>query len=243
MPSVTLLSWTPNPESVVAIAARVCYSTKEEVDQSIVDHTKAYFTGTTEDKEKLEKKNNGFIRKLREMNHLSPFEHASFTFVIDGISRACSHQLVRHRIASYSQRSQRYVSEENFNLAIPTNINSDESLKKVYLQAVQTVHEAYKELTRLGVPQEDARYILPNACETIIVVTMNARSLLHFFEQRMCHRAQWEIREVAEAMLELVRKVAPVLFEKTGAPCETTGACPEGKMSCGRWNFLGKEVK
>lgn len=204
---VKLITHTESPEITVAAAARVCYAS----------------TGSDAE----------LIRKLVKMGHLSPLEHASFTFSVDGISRACSHQLVRHRIASFSQRSQRYVSEDGFGFVIPPGI--DDATLLIFRGAMRDLQKAYNRLIGFGIPKEDARYVLPNACETKLVVTMNARSLLHFFKVRCCRRAQWEIRRLAREMLAEVRKVAPVLFEKAGPKCETEGICPEGTMSCGRW--------
>ncbi|NLO89164.1 MAG: FAD-dependent thymidylate synthase, partial [Clostridia bacterium] len=173
------------------------------------------------------------LKKLLKMGHLSPFEHVSFTFAVEGVSRALTHQLVRHRIASYSQRSQRYVSEKNFEYIIPHSILKNEKALKTYRGIMEKIRDAYRELEGL-VPKEDARYVLPNACETKIVYTFNARSLLNFFRLRCCERAQWEIRELAHRMLEEVREVAPLLFQYAGAPCEVDGRCPEGDFSCGK---------
>ncbi len=172
------------------------------------------------------------IRKCRDSGHLSVFEHVSFTFAIEGVSRSLSHQLVRHRLASYSQKSQRYVNEAGFTYVTPGSISKDEELSANYNMLMDNIGRCYKWLIDSGVPQEDARYILPNACTTQLVMTMNARELLHFFRLRCCNRAQWEIRELANKMLELCRKVAPVLFEKAGAPCEY-GECPE-EEPCGK---------
>ncbi|GAV23131.1 FAD-dependent thymidylate synthase [Carboxydothermus pertinax] len=216
---VSLVTYTNEPERTVAAAARLCYSPVgiEEILEQM-------------EKEKIET----FIQKLLDLNHLSPFEHASFTFAIEGISRALTHQLVRHRLASYSQQSQRYVVEQNFNFIIPPTISGNNEALKVYQEVLRTVKEGYLKLVAMGIPAEDARYLLPNASETKIVVTMNARELLHFFEVRLCTRAQHEIRKLALKMLEELRKVAPVLFKKAGPLCETRGVCFEGPMSCGK---------
>lgn len=224
---VTVLEHTPNPEQVVALAARLCYSPVgvEELKNRLTD----------EGKEKL-------INLLRESGHLSPFEHASFTFAIEGISRACSHQLVRHRLASYSQQSQRYVSEEKgFDYIIPPLFEKDPELKRLFTEAMQKAHEYYcillEALKHRGIEGEtarqDARFVLPNASETKIIMTMNARELLHFFTVRCCNRAQWEIRALAWEMLRLVKHIAPLLFKNAGPPC-VKGSCPEGKFSCGK---------
>lgn len=215
---VSLIAYTPEPERTVAAAARLCYSADDPqqlhqgMDQPRID---------------------GLVKKLVAMGHTSPLEHASFTFAISGISRAASHQLVRHRIASYSQRSQRYVREDAFDFVIPPKIERNPAAKERFLQTMGVLQEAYQQLAE-QVPAEDARYLLPNACMTAIVCTFNTRSLYNFFEHRLCVRAQWEIRQMADKMLQCVRKVAPLLFNGIGAPCESMGFCPEGEMSCGK---------
>lgn len=214
---VTLITHTPEPEKVVACAAKLCYSASDI--SSLMD-------GLTT--EKVE----AFIQKLTDLGHQSPLEHCTFTFGIEGVSRALSHQLVRHRIASYSQKSQRYVSEEQFDYVIPPSINKDSEASIVFNTCMQMCQIAYETLTRFGVPAEDARFVLPNACTTQIIVTMNVRSLLHFFEERCCRRAQWEIREMANEMLRICKTVAPNLFAKAGPSC-TRGKCKEGPMCCG----------
>ncbi len=175
-----------------------------------------------------------FLEKVMGFGHLSVTEHATFTFSISGISRACSHQLVRHRIASYTQQSQRYVrfKKSELKYVTPPSIKKA-GLEERYAKIMEQIAEAYEELSKY-VPVEDARYVLPNAAHTNIVVTMNARELNHFFGLRLCERSQWEIRELAERMLREVRKVAPVLFSKAGPRCESLGYCPEGELSCGR---------
>ncbi|NYE57922.1 FAD-dependent thymidylate synthase [Carboxydothermus ferrireducens] len=219
---VSLLTYTQEPERTVAAAARLCYSP----------------VGVEEILEKMdEERQKNFIKKLWDLNHLSPFEHVSFTFGIEGVSRALTHQLVRHRIASFSQQSQRYVVEQNFNFLIPPTIANSSQALEIYQQVLRAIKGGYLKLIEMGIPAEDARYLLPNAAETKIVVTMNARELLHFFEVRLCSRAQHEIRTLARKMLEEVRKVAPILFEKAGPLCETRGVCFEGPMSCGRLNL------
>jgi len=189
-----------------------------------------------------EKDQKEFVRKLVQMGHMSPIEHASFTFAIEGISRACSHQLVRHRLASYSQQSQRYVSEEaGFDYVIPPVLREDRELRKVFEDFLEKAQEAYtlitQRLNEKGITGEaanqDARFVLPNAAETKIMVTMNARELIHFFRQRCCLRAQWEIRQMAVEMFKLVTKVAPLLFEKAGPAC-LYAPCPEGAYTCGK---------
>ena len=214
---VTLLTHTPEPEKLVAAAARLCYSDKQVSE--IMDN----FT-----EEKVEK----FIDKLVALGHESPLEHVSFTFGIEGISRACSHQLVRHRIASYSQKSQRYVNELQFDYVTPETIINNAVLRNKYECLMEDIQDFYDELITGGIPKEDARMILPNACETSIIVTMNVRTLLNFFKHRDCNRAQWEIRGVAREMMKLCKEVAPKLFAKAGASCRY-GKCSEGEMSCG----------
>lgn len=215
---VELIAYTSDPEAVVASAARICYSD----------------IGASELKENLGREEiKKFLKKLISLGHLSPLEHASFTFAIEGVSRALSHQLVRHRIASYSQKSQRYVDEENFEYIIPPSIAADPDALELYRTRMEEIRSAYRELARI-VPREDARYILPNATETKLVCTFNARSLWNFFRLRCCRRAQWEIRELAEGMRREVRRVAPTLFALAGPSCETEGICWEGSMSCGR---------
>ncbi len=215
--NVELLYHTPDPERAVATAARLCYAP----------------VGAAELMETLsEEKIKKVLSTILASGHLSTLEHASYTFAIEGISRACSHQLVRHRMASYNQQSQRYVSfKEEPEFIVPQSVK-DAGAQQDYDAAVKAAFDAYGKLLELGVPAEDARFLLPNACETKIVVTMNIRELLHFFSLRCCNRAQWEIRDMACRMLELVRPTAPFIFADAGPGC-VRGACPEGKMSCG----------
>ncbi len=244
MPKVILLSHTPEPEKTVACAAKLCYSSS-----SIED----LHDGLTEEKV------NSFVEMLSDLGHESPIEHASYTFGIQGVSRSLLAQITRHRIASYSVKSQRYVKEGSFEYVTPPEIAAVPEALELYKKTMQADQDAYDAITevltnkhkeafiregkdektasRLAQKKaiEDARFVLPNACETQMVVTMNARSLLNFFRHRCCNRAQWEIREVADQMLALVYKVSPQLFKKAGPPC-LRGACPEGKMSCGKMN-------
>jgi len=231
--NVVLLRHTPEPEEVVAMAAKLCYSA----------------SGMEDLKQKIETKDQeAFVERLASIGHLSPVEHISFTFGIEGISRACSHQLVRHRVASYSQQSQRYVREEQFDFIIPPSIKQDTALTQEYKQFMAEAQENYtrvlKRLEELGyrgeAGQQDARYLLPNAAETKIIVTMNARELLHFFRVRTCNRAQWEIRAMAERMLALAQKTAPTIFAKSGPGC-LYAACPEGTMTCGKIEEVRKK--
>lgn len=220
MVKVILLEHTPEPERLVAAAARLCYSPKGAAEL-LEDFTP----------EKVE----GFVRKLVSLGHESPMEHVCFTFGIEGISRACSHQLVRHRIgASYSQKSQRYVREKQFDYVLPPTIEASPELTDKFQATMARLQGVYEELLAAGIPAEDARFVLPNAASTSLVLTMNVRSLWHFFELRCCQRAQWEIRNLAYEMRRLVREVAPLLFAKVGPTCESMGLCFEGSMSCGR---------
>lgn len=216
---VKLLRHTPEPEKTVAMSARLCYSPigAAQLEKKMTDEQAA----------KL-------VRKLVSMGHFSTLEHVTFTFAIEGVSRVLTHQLVRHRIASYSQQSQRYVKEHNFETIMPPTIAARQEAKEKFLKLMQEIQDLYNELTEQGIPAEDARYVLPNAAETKIVCTFNVRSLLNFFSLRCCSRAQWEIRQLAEKMLAECKKVAPVLFENAGPTCVSEGICREGEMSCGR---------
>lgn len=223
---VKLLAYTPNPEKVVAIAARLCYSNKASIE-TISD-------GFTD--EEITK----FVTGLINTGHHSTLEHVSFTFGIEGISRVVSHELVRHRIASYSQRSQRYCAEGECNFIYPNGYQKTEEAKEIFKSSVCNSKDEYKDLLEEGVAKEIARYVLPNATETRIIVTMNARSLLHFFSLRTCSRAQPEMRDMANAMLFEVKKVAPILFKNGGPSCVQLGYCPEGSRCCGRAPTLDK---
>lgn len=239
---VELLAYTPTPVKTIAAAAKLCYS------PSSIDTIREGLT---------DEKASDFVRMLAEIGHESPIEHASFTFGIEGVSRSLLAQITRHRIASYSVQSQRYVREKQFEYVLPPAIAADEEAKAVFeadMARAQADYDAladrlaarYRaELIAQGVEEkaaarqaekraiEDARFVLPNACATKMIVTMNVRSLYNFFSHRCCNRAQWEIRDLATEMLRLCREAAPELFDKAGPPC-LRGACPEGKMSCGR---------
>ena len=226
--NIELLQHTPEPERTMALAARLCYSPadlaalQERVAASDID---------------------AFIGKIMSLGHQSVLEHASFTFGIEGISRVTTHQLVRHRLASYSQQSQRYVSHaEKFATVLPPSIAADEEAKRIFDFTTGVVHQAYRQLVEMGIPAEDARYLLPNATESKIIVTMNARELLHFFELRCCERAQWEIRAMAVGMLKLVKPVAPTVFRDAGPGC-VGGPCPEGEFCCGMTGEVRKQFK
>lgn len=215
---VELLYHTPDPERAVATAARLCYAP----------------VGASELMESLsEERIHKVLTTILESGHLSTLEHASYTFAIDGVSRALTHQLVRHRLASFNQQSQRYVKfTEGLETIKPSSIAENPQANELFDAMIAQTVEAYQTFLELGIPAEDARYILPNAAETKIVVTMNIRELLHFFSLRCCNRAQWEIRELAWKMLEAVRPTAPFIFADAGPGCVNSG-CPEGKMTCG----------
>ncbi|MCI1964600.1 MAG: FAD-dependent thymidylate synthase [Oscillospiraceae bacterium] len=256
MAKVTLITYTPSPDQLIAQSARLCYSSAsiEGIHQGLTPEKTASMVGM-----------------LAEMGHDSPTEHASFTFGIEGVSRSFLAQITRHRIASYSVKSQRYVNEKDFEFVIPPEIDAIPQARKEFLAAMEDDRRRYetlsqllwekhkKELMESGMTEkkaasaarkmanEDARFVLPNACETKMICTFNARSLNHFFSLRCCNRAQWEIREVATEMLRLARKAAPELFQHAGPSC-VRGACSEGKMSCGKarevrefFSNLGKE--
>ena len=267
MLKVKIIAHTPEPDKVVAQAGKLCYSSVgvDEITQKLTEEEIARY-----------------VNMLASIGHESPLEHVSFTFAIEGISRACTHQIVRHRIASYSQQSQRYVKLEQFEYIIPPAIEKNPEAKRIFIETMERDQKAYDELVDLLLEDilidkhaadygscikevlkenpdvapdrskvldlyaekffenyrkaekqaiEDARYVFPNACETKIVITMNARSLLHFFNVRCCNRAQWEIREMATKMLKECKKIAPALFKKAGPDC-VYGKCGEGKMSC-----------
>ncbi len=240
--NVELLQYNPDCEKIVAAAAKLCYSSSE------ID---GILNGL--DKEKT----TAFIDKLMSMGHESPIEHVSFTFGIEGVSRSLLAQFTRHRIASYSVKSQRYVNEGKFEYITPPEIENSPEAKKLFEEAMADDLKKYNEISNIlfekhyadmlaqGISEkraksaaekkaiEDARYILPNACETKMIATFNARSLLNFFNHRCCERAQWEIRDMATKMLMLVKEVAPTLFKYAGPSC-VAGPCPEGAMSCGK---------
>lgn len=216
---VSLLRSTPDAELLVASAARLCYSSSDPA--SIEDELRG-------DPERVERLLDGLFRS----GHLSPFEHAQFTFMVDGISRACSHQLVRHRIASYSQRSQRYVKGSP-EMVLPPSIRRNRDLAERVANFMLESARLYEELLAEGIPAEDARFVLPQASSTSLVVSMNARELLHFFSLRLCRRAQWEIRALAKRMLFLCLREAPALFRRAGPSCLSSDRCRE-ERGCGR---------
>ncbi len=240
--NVKLITYTPDPEKTVACAAKLCYAASD------ID---TLYDGLTPEKV------SAFLDHLNAMGHESPIEHASFTFGIEGVSRSLLAQITRHRIASFSVQSQRYVREDSFEYVLPPEIEAIPAAKAEFIAAMEEDARHYerlaellkenhvKELMDAGEDEksarrkaekmsiEDARFVLPNACTTKMIVTMNARSLMNFFSLRCCNRAQWEIRELATRMLRLVREVAPHLFQNAGPGC-VRGACPEGGMSCGK---------
>jgi thymidylate synthase (FAD) len=215
---VRLVACTPEPARVVASAAKLCYSASPAAD---------LFYG-------LDSKSIGeFLGKLKSYGHLSPFEHASFTFAVDGLSRVASHQLVRHRLASFSQQSQRYVVMGSPRAVMPPKIAEMPEAAEIFSEQLHSSYRAYERLVKLGVPREDARFILPHGWETSLMLSMNARELHHFFSLRLCRKAQWEIRGLARKMLALARGAARGLFEAAGPPCITGGRCREAR-SCGK---------
>ena len=228
---VTLIEHTPNPEKTIAVAAKMCYS------DANVDTLSANLDDS---------KINSFIEMLSEVGHESPIEHVSFTFGNEGVSRALLAQITRHRIASFSVQSQRYVKNKN-DFYLPKEIENNALAKEIYNESINQSFESYIKLVDIlqesyikkGIKDaekkaiENARFVLPNACETKMIVTMNVRSLKNFFRLRCCNRAQDEIREVADEMLRLCKEVSPILFKNMGAGC-VNGKCPEGKMSCGK---------
>jgi thymidylate synthase (FAD) len=230
---VKLLEMSENPLSLLYVAFRQCYASR--------------WAGDMWEEDGSDERKAAFIREVMRSGHDSPLEHVKFTFAIAGVSRALTHQLVRYRMASYSQQSQRYVDMREFGYICPPAIAGDEALRAEFERCMGDIQRSYQALlARLGEKgvvgeraHEDARFVLPQAAETKIVVTMNCRELLHFFAQRCCQRAQWEIRALANTMLEICREKLPPVFENGGAKCERLGYCPEGKFNCGR--FPGKD--
>ena len=233
-PTVKLIKATAQPAEVISAAGKLCYATD--------------CTNITEQNEQEADK---FVNMIMGIGHMSIFEHAVFTFYIEGVSRAMTHQLVRHRLASYSQRSQRYVNHDSFDYIIPPQLQGKkvevdgqkQDAVEYFTETMATIAEHYSRLNKALGSQgeksnEDARYVLPNACETKIFVTMNARELIHFLEERTCLRAQWEIRSVADQILKILRREIPVVFNKIGPKCVRAKRCPEGKMTCGNYQDI-----
>ena len=208
---VTLVDYPRYADYKAYCAARVCYSDKGFVDIWCDTPMKGMDEEDPDNDKALK-----LLRNIVEKGHGSVLEHCVFTFAVEGISRACSHQLVRHRIASYSQQSQRYVKGDKFGFVMPEKIANNSLLRDMFNEHMERIMNFYKFLTECEIPKEDARYILPNATTTNIVVTMNARELLHFIELRTSPRSQWEIRELANEMLRQVKEVAPVIFGNVG---------------------------
>lgn len=221
---VALIRHTLSPEETVALGARLCYSkaTIDDLTQRVAAADQS-----------------AFVQKIMGMGHESVLEHASFTFGVEGVSRVLLAQLTRHRLASFSVQSQRYVSyEQGFGYIVPPKIAAlGEEAAAEYEHQMQTMHQWYCQWQeKLGVGEgsnEDARFVLPGACETRLMMTMNVRELRHFFSLRMCSRAQWEIRALATEMHRLCMEIAPALFADAGPGC-LRGACPEGEKSCGK---------
>ena len=205
--NVTLIAHTPNPDYICGSAAAICTDYKGSPLQALQGAMKS--------------------------GHESVAEHASFTFHIEGVSRALLAQITRHRMASFSVQSQRYVDMSENGYVMPPSIAKGSEQAKTFDNAMEIAWDFYERLVEMGIPKEDARYVLPNACHTTMEVTMNARELRHFFSLRCCNRAQWEIRELADEMLRLCMEKAPVLFADAGPGC-VRGHCPEGKRACGK---------
>jgi thymidylate synthase (FAD) len=228
---VELLGYTSDPEQNVVAAIRQCYASvgAKELKEKTTDEVKRRL-----------------IKQVIGSGHTSTLEHASFTFAIDGVSRVTEIHLIRHRIASFSIQSGRYVKRGDAAYRVPPKIRNlaDKKLLEKYLKHLENSQELYNELIDVGIPAEDARFCQPQSIQVKIVMTMNARELLHFFSVRSCTRAQWEIREVAKQMLDLVKGVAPIIFENAGPPCVSEKICDQGKMSCGIWkNIKGAKLK
>ena len=215
---VELISYTPESEMVAKIAGLICYSAENDL-------------GEIKNKAKI--KPDEYLGKIIKNGHLSIIEHNMYVFYVTGISRTTSHQLVRKRIASFSQQSQRYVNADNFVYIVPDEIKKSKYGVE-YEDLIKQSHLLYQKMIQEGIEKEDARYILPNATSTQLIVSMNAHALVDFFAVRICERSQWEIREIAERMLEEVRKVSPTIFRNAGAFCDFYGYCPENDKSCGK---------
>jgi thymidylate synthase (FAD) len=214
--NVKLIGFTPNPEKIPAMAAMLTHSKSKP-----------------EDLEKApEKQLKAVLEEVLKLGHTSVIEHTGFTFSISDVSRSLTHQMVRHRIASYAQQSQRYVNFKEPNYVTPPTIVKNNEMKEAYDETMTIIWKQYNKLLEMGIPAEDSRFILPNAACTNIIMTMNARSLLNFFELRCCQHAQWEIRELANKMLKEVKKVAPIIFKNAGPTCKTKNICHESKRDC-----------
>lgn len=230
--NVVVIDVTGNALDLIYSACRQCYSV-EFAGRLIKE-------GFRSDNTQRE----AFVRQIVSSGHESPLEHVKFTFAIEGVSRALTHQLVRHRIASYSQQSQRYVKHVDFDYIMPPAIAADDEMRKEFVSTMERIQAGYDSLLKLfqkkgcagECANQDARFVLPQAVETKIVVTMNCRELTHFFRERCCVRAQWEIRRLAEEMLAICKRELSPVFADAGAKCEALGYCPEGeKFSCGKY--------
>jgi thymidylate synthase (FAD) len=230
---VELLASTPGQKELIASAAKLCYS-KSNINTLLQK-------SSAQDQQ-------SFLDMIMTSGHLSVFEHASFTFGIEGVSRVLLAQLTRHRIASFSVQSQRYVSyADAFNYIIPPNIRAlgDGAVQEYERQMAQmhAWYQAWQQQLEAGEGgNEDARFVLPGASETRLIMTMNVRELLHFFALRCCNRAQWEIRELATQMLRLCKDSAPGLFKEAGPGC-VRGACPESGKTCGKQSQVRTEFR
>ena len=213
---VKLIGYSSNPEKIPAMAAKLTHSIAkpEELEKTPENELKS------------------ILKHVINLGHTSVIEHTNFTFAISDVSRSLTHQLVRHRIASYAQQSQRYVNLIKPNYIIPPKINSNKKMKKAYEETMEIIWKQYNKLIEMNIPPEDSRYILPNAACTNIIVTMNARSLLNFFELRCCLHAQWEIRILANLMLKELKKKAPIIFKNAGPSCKSKGICTENNTDC-----------
>lgn len=230
MVQVKLVNYTPNPELTIAAAARTCIRN--------LDYEAASAELSHEDVQRI-------LRSIIKKNHHSPLEHANFTFSISGVSRVLTHQLVRHRIASYSQLSQQRTDSSRLQFIIPPEIQEQPNLSEEYQSIMEQCRELYMRLVQCGISRGSARYVLPSAFSTRIVTTMNARSLLNLLAQRECEVEEWEFRQVAFLMHSELMKVAPAIFHLAGPPCETQGYCPEGEkgLRCSRRLITTHEVE
>lgn len=237
MSEVYLIAHTPNPDRLVATAAKNCYSSLDLSDLIL-----KFYNLSESDKENMtyeefvksvDTNTSKFIRMLLEVGHLSPFEHPCFTFGYSGVSRSMLAQVTRHRICSFSVRSQRYVKHNHFDYYIPDSIRNSKYFKRY--KRFMAIAQRFYNMMENNIPNDDRRYILPEACHTQIIHTCNARELLHIFSVRCCNLASKEIRDIADKMLYLVKDVAPVMFENAGPKCLRNGRCNEGKRSCGKF--------
>lgn len=237
---VILMEMSKPAVALIYAACRQCYSAQFAADVFAQ-------AGTVPPAQQEE-----FVRKIVASGHESPLEHVKFTFAVEGVSRALTHQLVRHRIASYSQQSQRYVKALDFDYIVPPSVAADDILRRDFLACMEHLQgvytkllSRYRELGKTGeAAQQDARFVLPQAAETKIVITMNCRELRHFFQHRCCARAQWEIRKLSDAMLAICKEKLSCVFSSAGAKCVSLGYCPEGeKFTCGRYPLKEQFLK